>query len=197
MGDKKKQKFKGLLAQKALNGEISQALFKKLEIAVDYSDEFKVQELGDVAALAITAWVKRGGLELAWTFHKMACPECSNESFSFENKDLMLVICPHCMGDKTAASPVTSAAQELQGLSVRAREIILGEKTPLPPLTPNRTQELPGLSVQARKIILGEKTPLRPLGPSPIQEMPGLSVQAREILLGAAARSEKLASQGK
>jgi len=169
MGNKRKQKFIGLLAQKALNGEISQAFFKKLELAVNYSDEFKVKELGDGAALAVVDWLKRRGLERDWTFHKRACPECSKESFAFENKDLMLVICPNCMGDKPAVTvPVTPQTQWLQGLSDEAKAIILREKTPFPlPVT------------------------------SPIQQQPGLSAQAMKIILAATSRLEKISSETK
>src|SRR2546427_11779657 len=114
MGNRKKQKFIGLLAQKALNGEISQALFKKLELAVNYSDELKVQEIGDGAALAVVDWLKRRGLARVWTFQKRACPDCSKGSFSFEHRDLMLVSCPNCIDDRIGLPlPVASPTQEL------------------------------------------------------------------------------------
>ncbi|TLY17287.1 MAG: hypothetical protein E6K86_02325 [Thaumarchaeota archaeon] len=126
MVDKKKQKFIGLLAQKVLSGEISQELFKRLELAVNYSDELKIHELGDPAALAVVDWFKRRGLERAWTFTKTGCPGCSKESYAFENKNLMLVICPNCMGEKTSPLLTMNPGQkDLQGLSAQVREIIL------------------------------------------------------------------------
>ena len=126
MEDKKKQRFIGLLAQKVLSGEISQELFKRIQLAVNYSDEFKIAELTDPAAIAVVDWVMRRGLEREWTFQKTSCPECSKDSLSFENRDLMLVICPNCMGEKTASLPAMNPAEkELQGLSVQVREILL------------------------------------------------------------------------
>ncbi len=126
MMDKKKQKFVGLLAQKVLSGEISQELFKRLELAVNYSNEFRIQELGDPAAVAVVDWVKRRGLERVWTFTKTACPGCSKESYAFENKDLMLVICPNCMGEKISPLLMMNPGQkDPQGLSAQVREIIL------------------------------------------------------------------------
>ena len=126
MMDKKKQKFVGLLAQKVLSGEISQELFKRLELAVNYSNEFRIQELGDPAAVAVVDWVKRRGLERVWTFTKTACPGCSKESYAFENKDLMLVICPNCMGEKISPLLTMNTGQkDPQGLSAQVREIIL------------------------------------------------------------------------
>src|SRR2546428_4738322 len=102
MVDKKKQKFIGLLAQKVLSGEISQELFKRLELAVNYSDELKIHELGDPAALAVVDWFKRRGVGRAWTFTKTGFPGGSKGSYAFENKNLMLGICPDCLGGKTS-----------------------------------------------------------------------------------------------
>ncbi len=120
----RKRQFVALLAQKALNGEISQELFKKLELAANYSDELKIQELGDSAVLVVVDWLKRGGLEREWSYRKSPCPSCLKESLSFENKDLLLVICPNCMGAKTPLT-VPTATQEFQGLSLPAIQILL------------------------------------------------------------------------
>src|SRR5229473_1875206 len=137
MEDKKKQRFIGLLAQKVLSGEISQELFKRVQLAVNYSDEFRINELTDPVAIAVVDWVMRRGLEREWTFQKTACPECSKESFSFENRDLMLVICPNCMGEKTAPLPAMNPVEkELQGLSVQVREIIQRAEARAGKLTP-------------------------------------------------------------
>src|SRR2546428_13964768 len=100
MVDKKKQKFIGLLAQKVLSGEISQELFKRLELAVNYSDELKIHELGDPAALAVVDWFKRRGVERALALTETACPGGLKETYAFENKHLILGICPHCTGEK-------------------------------------------------------------------------------------------------
>ena len=125
MEDKKKQRFVGLLAQKVLSGEISQELFKRIQLAVNYSDEFRIKELTDPAAISVVDWVMRRGLEREYTFQKTACPACSKDSLSFENRDLMLVICPNCMGEKDALLPAMSPVEkELQGLSVQVRDII-------------------------------------------------------------------------
>jgi len=137
MEDKKKQRFIGLLAQKVLSAEISQELFKRIQLAVNYSDEFRIKELSDPAAIAVADWVMRGGLEREWTFQKTACPACSKESFSFENRDLMLVICPNCMGETTALFPAMNPVEkELQGLSVQVREIIQRAEARAGKLTP-------------------------------------------------------------
>src|SRR5438445_6297469 len=173
MGNRKKQKFIGLLAQKALNGEISQALFKKLELAVNYSDELKVQEIGDGAALAVVDWLKRRGLERVWTYHKRACPDCSKDSFAFENKDLMLVICPNCMGDKIALPlPVASPTQELERMSARAQEVILGDNTSYFVASP--AQQLQHLSARSQEAMLGEKT-RQPVASPALQQQPVLA----------------------
>ena len=169
MGDDKKQKFVGLLAQKAINGEISNELFKKIELAVNYSNQIKLQEVGNEAAIAVVDWLNRGGLERPWTFQKIACPECWKDSLSFQNKELMLVLCPNCMDGKTNL-PVPSPAQEMQGLALRAKEIALGEKKPVPLPQATLIEELQGLSVQAREVILRATAARKSSDPKPTSQ---------------------------
>ena len=107
------QDYCKVLAQKVLSGEIPQELFKKLELAVKYSGELKTEEIGDDAARAIVEWLRRGGLNHAWTFGKVPCPQCSKESLEFQNRDMLVVICSNCMGEK-AASPTTRGRMPLR-----------------------------------------------------------------------------------
>jgi hypothetical protein len=107
--DEKRHRFIGFLAQKALSGELPLDLFKKLEIAVNYSDQLNFQELTDRAAVVVADWLRRGGLDRPWTFRKVRCPRCSKESLQFQNKDLLLVICSTCLSDKAPVPQKTTS----------------------------------------------------------------------------------------
>ena len=109
MDEEKKHKFLGFLAQKALNGELPLDIFKKLEIAINYSDELNLQSLTDGVAVVVADWLKRGGLDRPWTFRKVRCPRCSRDSLQFQNKDLLLVICPTCLSGKPPPPPRTTS----------------------------------------------------------------------------------------
>ncbi len=102
--DKGKDEFLAAMVQRFLNGEISEKMLKKCELAVRYSTDLDAQNLNDGSTLALVDWLKRGGLEHNWTLRNVLCPNCSKDALSFESrKDLLLVVCPAC----STASPTT------------------------------------------------------------------------------------------
>jgi len=92
-----KEAFLSALAQMSLNNELPETLFKKLELAVKYSDDLKVDDLRDGQVLALVDWIKKGALEYKWKVDAFGCPKCGSKARSFESKNsLLLTICPTC-----------------------------------------------------------------------------------------------------
>lgn len=98
--EKKKEAFLAALARMTLNNELSENLFKKLELAVKYLGDLKINDLTDRSVVALVAWLKRGGLDKGWRSEDIKCPECSSKARAFESKNgLLLIICPKCQSN--------------------------------------------------------------------------------------------------
>lgn len=101
--DKNKEAFLGALAQKTLNGELSEEAFKKFELAVRYSDGIEGNELRDAGSSALVDWLKKGGLDQKWKLRAVECKTCSSNAISIEpDKEEGLVVCSTC-GTKRSA----------------------------------------------------------------------------------------------
>jgi signal peptidase I len=95
--EKKTQKLLGALAKNVLNGDISDEQFKKLELVIKYSGDFKDSFLEDKNALALQDWLKKGGLEQKWTIKTIACTTCRGKAIKFEGaKNNSAEICYRC-----------------------------------------------------------------------------------------------------
>jgi signal peptidase I len=95
--DKSKEKLLGSLAKKVLNGYLSNEQFKKLELAVKYSDEIGGAQLRDRSISALADWLKNGGLEEKWKMRMVTCPKCFNIAIGIEGTgENSVAICPRC-----------------------------------------------------------------------------------------------------
>jgi signal peptidase I len=95
--DKSKEKLLGSLAKKVLNGYLSNEQFKKLELAIKYSDEFGGAQLRDRSISALADWLKNGGLEEKWKMRMITCPKCFNIAVGIEGtSENSVAICPRC-----------------------------------------------------------------------------------------------------
>jgi signal peptidase len=100
--DKNKEKLIGALAKKTLNGYLSEEQFKKLELAIKYSDEMEDTGLKDKNINALVEWLKNGGLDEKWKMKMVTCPRCFNIAVGIEaSKDNSVTICPKCNAVKT------------------------------------------------------------------------------------------------
>lgn len=95
--EKQKETFLAALARMALNNEITESLFKKLELAVKYFNDLKINDLTDGSVVALVDWLKRGGMDKGWKLEPVKCPKCGSNAQAFESKNgLLFIICPSC-----------------------------------------------------------------------------------------------------
>jgi len=95
--EEERQTFLGALAQMSLNGELSDAIFKKFELAVKYVQDLNPDKITDGKVLALVDWIKKGGLDSEWKVNRSLCPICSSMASNFESsKGLLLTVCPNC-----------------------------------------------------------------------------------------------------
>jgi signal peptidase I len=93
-----KETFLGALAQMSLNGELSDSLFKKFELAVKYIQNLDPDSIRDGRVLALVDWIKKGGLDAGWKVNRAVCPYCSSVATNFEcSNGLLLTVCPNCV----------------------------------------------------------------------------------------------------
>lgn len=94
---KNKEKLLGALAEKALNNEISDEQFKKIELVLNYSENFESINLEDESSLALLNWVKNEGLEQKWKLRTIICSKCSEKAILLEGEgDNSVAIFPYC-----------------------------------------------------------------------------------------------------
>lgn len=91
-----KKAFLSILAQMSLNNELPEAIFKKFELAVEYVEDLRVDELKDGGVLTLVDWIRNGGLDSKWKVTKTQCPRCSSMAANFDANGLLLVVCPIC-----------------------------------------------------------------------------------------------------
>jgi len=92
-----KESFLGALAQMSLNGELSDAVFRKFELAVKYVQGIELDGIMDGRILSLVDWVRKGGLDTGWKLSHSLCPVCSSSATNFEcSNGLLLTICPYC-----------------------------------------------------------------------------------------------------
>jgi signal peptidase len=96
--EEEKETFLGALAQLSLNGELSDVLFRKFELAIKYVQNLDPDKVTDGKVLALVDWMKKGGLDAGWTLNKAMCPVCSSLATNFEcSNGLLLTVCPNCV----------------------------------------------------------------------------------------------------
>ena len=101
-----KEKLLGALAEKALNNEISEEQFKKIELVLNYSENFDSINLEDENSLALLNWVKNDGLEQRWKLRTITCGKCSEKAILLEGEgDNSIAIFPYC-GEIRRVNPV-------------------------------------------------------------------------------------------
>ena len=101
-GEKRKQVFLSGLAEKTLNGEFPEDLFKKFEIVVKYGDEIKnTDHISDAEVLAILEWLKKGAFDHDWTIQVTTCEKCGGEATRLVNrKGRPLELCKNCLSQR-------------------------------------------------------------------------------------------------
>ncbi len=96
--EEERETFLGALAQMSLNGELSEGIFKKFELAVNYIQDLDPDQITDGKVLALVDWIKKGGLDARWKLNKTLCPVCSSVATNFEcSNGLLLTVCPSCV----------------------------------------------------------------------------------------------------
>jgi signal peptidase len=95
--EEEKKAFLGALAQMSLNGELPDDIFRKFELAVEYVEDLRVDELKDGSVLALVDWIRKGGLDNEWKVMKVPCSKCSSMAAYFDGAHgLLLSVCPTC-----------------------------------------------------------------------------------------------------
>jgi len=95
--DKLKEAFLGELALLTVNGELSEEIFRKFEIAVKYTISVETEKITDSLTLAILDWLKKGALKKGWKIKKTVCSTCSGPAHTFESNKNLLTTCD-CQG---------------------------------------------------------------------------------------------------
>jgi signal peptidase I len=119
--DKSKEKLLGSLAKKVLNGYLSNEQFKKLELAVKYSDEIEGAQLRDRSISALADWLKNGGLDEKWKMRMVTCPKCFNIAVGIEGTgENSVAICPKCNDVKALNTTLFLNEQRLNDVLVES-----------------------------------------------------------------------------
>jgi signal peptidase I len=96
-GDRRKSEFIGAFANMALNNVVSRDLFSKLEIAVKYSDELKIEEMEDDCLKKLVEWIRNDELDYEWKMEKVECPRCHSPSIKVDaGEGHSLTLCEKC-----------------------------------------------------------------------------------------------------
>ena len=102
-GDEKK-KLIAAFALHTLNGDISEAQFERLKLAVEYYNDVPMDLLRDPTVLSTVDWLKGGGLA-KWREEVGTCPTCGSKSFSLISGDNTLLVCPRCSEGQVQQTP--------------------------------------------------------------------------------------------
>ncbi|MDA4118739.1 MAG: hypothetical protein OK455_10400, partial [Thaumarchaeota archaeon] len=95
--DRRREEFLGAVAMMVLNNDLSEAVFKKFELALKYGKNMRMDDLKDSLSLALLDWVRKGGLEGNWKAEKAKCPRCSHLATNFDSgNQVSLTVCPNC-----------------------------------------------------------------------------------------------------
>lgn len=93
----KRKKLLAVFAEMALNGQISSALFEKLKLVTEYADKLPFDALKDPNSLALSDFIRRGGLARDWRHDKTDCPRCLGSATVIRSRrDLYFLFCPRC-----------------------------------------------------------------------------------------------------
>jgi signal peptidase I len=94
---RRKEEFLAVIAERTLNGEIDDSVFRKFELAVRFGDSLHVDHLKDHQVIALADWLKRGGLRKGWQTMTALCPSCGSMATIFGSRNgLLLTVCPKC-----------------------------------------------------------------------------------------------------
>ncbi len=98
---RKKEEFLAVIAERTIDGEMDDSMFRKFELTVRFGENIHVEHLKDHQILALADWLKRGGLRKGWQNKTTPCPSCGNAAISFESRNgLLLTVCPKCGGTR-------------------------------------------------------------------------------------------------
>lgn len=94
---KRKEEFLAVLAERTLDGEIDDSMFRKFELAVRFGENLHVEHLKDHQIIALADWLKRGGLRKGWQTMSAPCPSCGSMATIFGSRSgHLLTVCPKC-----------------------------------------------------------------------------------------------------
>lgn len=108
-GNKERSGFLGKLAQLALNKEISDEMFRKLEVGVQYVDDLNLHELKENGVRDLIQWIREGGLEDKWEIESVECPTCQLKAIIIKTRaGLSFMVCEGCDSklDKNVKDPL-------------------------------------------------------------------------------------------
>jgi signal peptidase I len=90
--DKKKAAFMGQLAQRTLNGEVPEDLYRKFELATQNIEHVDPEKIEDASGRALASWLK-SSLEGTFKIITVRCEGCQNRSVVFEGQKQMMLAC--------------------------------------------------------------------------------------------------------
>jgi signal peptidase len=95
--DKRKEIFLGNMAQKTINGEFPDELFKKFELILKYGDSMNPALIRDPEAHAIAQWLKKGAIDHDWKIETVDCSKCGAPAVRLSSqKGRSLELCSKC-----------------------------------------------------------------------------------------------------
>jgi signal peptidase I len=110
--DKKKAAFMGQLAQRTLNKELPEDLYRKFELATGNIENIDASKLDDGDARAMATWLKNS-LDNSWTINTVQCEKCGNKTVVFESQKQVMLICIDSAG-KCSDTIITYSKQKDQ-----------------------------------------------------------------------------------
>jgi signal peptidase I len=90
--DKKKAAFMGQLAQRTLNGEVPEDLYRKFELATQNIEHVDPEKIEDTSGRALASWLK-SSLEGTFKISAVQCEGCQNRSVVFEGQKQVMLAC--------------------------------------------------------------------------------------------------------
>ena len=99
--DARRDRFLGGMAQKTINGEFPDDVFRKFELVLKYGDGMETTGIKDPEVRAIAVWLKKGAIDHDWRVEILSHTVCGAPCVRLTNrKGLPLELCKHCLYPK-------------------------------------------------------------------------------------------------
>ncbi len=118
--DKKKEKLLGALAKKALKNELTNEQFKKMELALKYSDDIETDNSKDFDMSAFVDWLKKGALDEKWSMKTVVCESCCSPAIELKAGENKIEICSRCNQLKTLSQNIALTEKAFDELIIES-----------------------------------------------------------------------------